>query len=131
MLVFVDASAYLSILNSADTNHQQAMQHAKSLRSADPITSQAVLGEVLTVGSQRYDKATTLLFVEKILNSSTIVVLEDQELVTAAWHIFKTVQSKNISWVDCYSQAIIQKYQITKVFTFDADFRKLEKLLRN
>lgn len=127
-MLFIDASAYLSLLNPQDNNHQKAVDLANKYAQKKLVTSQSVLGEVLTVGSMRFDKKTTLKFVEKILQSQTLIVTETQSLITAALDIFKKVDSKNISWVDCYSQAIINHYQIKEVFTFGKDFKKLKKV---
>lgn len=130
MKCFIDASAYLSLLVSSDNNHESAIKWSRRLANHQYITSQAVLGEVLTVGSQRFDKTTTVYFVEEILKSTTLVVLEKQHLVKTAWKFFKKVKSKNISWVDCYSQAIIEELIIDEVFTFDKDFKKLKNLIK-
>jgi len=127
-MLFIDASAYLSLLNPDDNNHQHALNFIKKITQKKFITSQAVLGEILTVGSMRFNKQKTIKFVEKILNSKTLVVLETSTLTVLAFQIFKEVRSKNISWVDCYSQAIINAYSINSVFTFDKDFAKLKKL---
>lgn len=127
MKCFIDTSAYVSLLISSDSNHKNAIEWSKKLTHYQYITSQAVLGEVLTVGSMRFDKTATIHFVEKILQSSTLIVLEKRTLVAHAWKLFKKTQSKNISWVDCYSHAIIEELQISEVFTFDKGFRKLGK----
>lgn len=127
-MLFIDASAYLSLLNPDDNNHQHALDLIKKITQKKFVTSQAVLGEVLTVGSMRFDKEKTIKFVEKILNSKTLVILETSPLTTLAFKLFKKVESKNISWIDCYSQAIINSYHITKVFTFDQDFAKLKNI---
>lgn len=126
--VYIDASAYLSLLNPHDSNHTSALHQAVSLNSHQYITTQAVLGEVLTVGAMRFDKKLTIKFVDKILGSHTIVILESPELVLEAWKIFKKVSSKNISWVDCFSQSVIQKYNIAEIFTFDTDFKRMQNM---
>ena len=127
-MLFIDASAYLSLLNPSDSNHQKALNLVKKITKKKFITSQAVLGEVLTVGSMRFDKQKTIKFVEKIIDTQTLIILETQKLTTTAFDLFKKIKSKNISWVDCYSQAIINAYGIDSVFTFDNDFIKLKKL---
>jgi len=121
-MVFIDASFYLSLLNPGDYNHQQALKIGKKYQNRHYITTQAVLGEVLTVGSQRYDKPVTIKFIEKIIESQTRIMLEKQELVDDALRIFKKVRSKNISWVDCYSFAIIKKLKINAILSFDKHF---------
>lgn len=127
-MLFIDTSAYLSLLNPNDINHHEAINLAKQFTNKKFITNQAVLGELLTVGSMHFNKQKTIEFVEKINNSSTLIILETPKLIDNAFKIFKKVKSKNISWIDCYSQSIINKYKIKEVFTFDKDFDKLKKL---
>jgi predicted nucleic acid-binding protein len=126
--VYIDASAYIALLNPQDAHHNRAIKIIPSLEKLQPITSQAVLGEVLTVGSMRFDKEATIRFVQVILKSNTQVVLEKNIVVEEAFRLFQKTTSKNISWVDCYSQAIINYYQISKIFSFDNDFKQLNQL---
>lgn len=125
-MIFVDASYYISLLKPTDSNHKNALASAKRYEDEKLMTSQAVLGEVATVGSQRYNREATVAFIEGILHEgTTTIILERLELVDRAWEIFKEVQKKDISWVDCYSWAIIEEYKIEKILTFDRDFQRL------
>lgn len=123
-MIFIDASYYLSLLNSADSNHQKAIEIGLRHKDEVYISSQAVLGEVLTAGSQRIDKNLTIEFVEEILKSRTRVVLETKELIDEAFLLFKKIGSKNISWVDCYSLSIIKKLKIKEALSFDRHFKQ-------
>lgn len=128
-MIFVDASYYISLLKSTDSNHNNALAIAKEHGKAPKLTSQAVLGEVATVGSQRFSKEATIAFIEDILRGSTTTVLfETHELVTRAWEIFKGIPKKDVSWVDCYSLAIIEAYKIKMVLTFDKDLARLASM---
>lgn len=125
-MIFIDSSYYLSILRKNDSNHEKAIDWWRSIPDdARKMTSQAILGEVLTVGSQRYDRRLTIAFVEEIQSSNTTIVFETASLVARTWEIFKEITKKDISWVDCYSWAIIQEYKIEAVLTFDRDFQRL------
>lgn len=125
-MIFIDSSFYLSIFRKNDSNHEKAINWWRSIPdNAQKMTSQAILGEVLTVGSQRYDRRLTIAFVEEIHVGNTIIILETAPLVAHAWEIFKKTSKKDISWVDCYSRAIIEAYKIETVLTFDKDFQKL------
>ena len=125
---FIDASFYLALLNAKDHNHQKARKIAKKFLKHRFITSQLVIGEVLTVGSMRINKPLTITFAEKILESSTLIVLESQELNQQAFSYFKQIASKNISWVDCVSFAIINQLKIGEALTFDKDFEKYRQV---
>lgn len=124
-MIFVDASYYISLLKPADSNHKAALRLARQYKKEELMTSQAVLGEVATVGSQRYNKEATVAFIEGILQGTTTIILERQELVDRAWEMFKKVTKKNVSWVDCYSLAIMETYKIEIALTFDRDLRRL------
>ena len=125
-MIFIDASFYISLLKKNDANHEQAVVKWRNLRLYErKMTSQAILGEVLTVGSQRYDKQLTIDFVEEVKAGNTVIILETVALIDHAWETFKKVKSKNVSWVDCYSWTIIQVHKIATVLTFDKDFQRL------
>lgn len=124
-MIFIDTSFYLSLLNSKDNNHKKALETGSHYKDEIYVTSQAILGEVLTVGSQRIDKKLTIQFVEEILKSQTRTILETREYIDEAFLIFKKIKSKNISWVDCYSLAIMKKLKIKKALSFDKHFKQL------
>lgn len=127
-MIFIDSSFYVSLLKKRDSNHGKAVDWWRSLPDdAQKMTSQAILGEVLTVGSQRHDRQLTIAFVEEIRAGNTIIILETMPLVARAWEIFRKVTRKDVSWVDCYSSAIIEMYKIETVLTFDKDFAWLVK----
>ncbi len=127
-MIFVDASCYVSLLKPRDSNHEKAVDWWRSTpKDAQFVTSQAVLGEVLTVGSQRHDRGLTIAFVEQILSGNTTIILETAPLVARAWELFKGVTKKDVSWVDCYSLAIIEAYKMKTVLTFDKELQKLVK----
>lgn len=128
-MIFIDTSAYIGILNPIDSNHKKALELSDLFltQESNTISSHAVLGEVLTVGSMRYNRQAAIDFVKKIFESKTKIVLENEDFIEKAFKIFQKVKDKNVSWVDCYSFAIIEEYKIEKVFSFDKDFKKYAK----
>ena len=129
MKVFTDSSAYLSALMLHDPNNKRALEVLASIKTnkEEIITSHAVLGEVLTVASQKYDRNKGTKFVEDIYESGIDIILESSDLIKKALANFKKIKDKDVSWVDCYSFAIIEAYKIEKVFSFDRDFKKHSK----
>lgn len=101
-MILVDASYYLSLLLN-DSNYSKALRICRSLNATDCVTSQAVLGEVLTVGSMRFNRQAAVTLVQQIIDSGTTIILESSEIVVLAREIFVKVRSKNVGWVDCYS----------------------------
>jgi predicted nucleic acid-binding protein len=130
-MIFIDASFYLSYSALLDSCHEKAISSGSKylIKPCDLCTSQSILGEVLTVGSQRYNRTITIEFVNKIIQSETKIILENQAYINKTLEIFKQITNKNISYVDCYSAAIINKHKIDTVLTFDLDFLKLKLFL--
>lgn len=131
-MIFIDASSYLSALLPKDPNLKRAIEIFKSISQSKEqlVTSYAILGEVLTICSQRHDRRVGIQFVKEILDGQTRVILGDQELMKKAFKTFQDIKDKDVSWVDCYSFAIIEHYKIEKVFSFDKDFKKYAKAKR-
>lgn len=125
-MIYIDASAYLSALMLNDPNYEKAKKILAALINSkeELTTSYAILGEVLTVSTQRYDRQKGIRFVQEIFDGPTRIIYEDSVLVRIGFDIFRNIKKKNVGWVDCYSFAIIKHYKIEKVFSFDADFRK-------
>lgn len=127
-MIFIDSSAYIGVLNPFDSNHDKAIRLSGLLtQESHVITSYAVLGEVLTIGSMRYNRKASIDFVKNIFESKTEIISENAELTKKAFKIFQEISDKDVGWVDCYSFAIIEHYKIGKVFSFDKDFKKYAK----
>ena len=128
-MIFIDASAYIGVLNPSDSNHAKALNLSNLFLTQEThtMTSYAVLGEVLTIGSMRYNRKASIDFVKGIFESKTTIVAENSELRKKAFKIFQDIKDKDVGWVDCYSFAIIDYYKIEKVFSFDKDFKKNTK----
>ena len=128
-MIFIDASSYVAILNPYDSLHKKALELSTVVfrENNKLITSYAVLGEVLTVGSMRYNRQASIDFVARIHKSNTEIILEDKKILEKAFDIFRKIKNKDVGFVDCYSFAIIEHYKIEKVFSFDKAFAKYAK----
>lgn len=125
MKIFVDASAYLSVLNKKDSNHERALKVSEELflGGGEFVTSNIVIYEVYTVLSLRVDKKLALDFKEIIDRNQTEVVYLNKKLDSLAWDIFQKQTSKNVSFFDCSSFAVMRDWGIRAVFSFDSDFK--------
>lgn len=124
-MIFIDTSYYLSLLNDQDSNHDRAVGLVNQMDGEKNIVSVAVLGEMLTVGSQRFSRQAVVDYVDEVMKDKDIQkVFENEVIVDLGLKFFKSISQKNIGWVDCYSFAIIDYYKIGKVLSFDKHFRK-------
>lgn len=125
MRIFVDASAYLSVLNKKDFNHKKALKISQELfiGGGEFVTSNIVIYEVYTVVSLRIDKKLAFEFREALENSQTAIIYLNKEVENKAWEIFQKQTSKNVSFFDCTSFAVIEELGVKSVFSFDGDFK--------
>lgn len=125
-MTFIDSSAYLAILIPSDSNREKALKLAATVFNGNKnlVTSYAILGEVLTIGSMRFNRQAAIDYVQNIFQSNITLIMENEEILRRGFDIFQKVKDKDVSWVDCYSFAIVEHYHIEKVFSFDKDFRK-------
>lgn len=124
MTVFVDTSAFISLLITPDHNHRKAQEISLKLekQGVHLLTTVMVIGEVLTVVSMRYNKNLALQFGERVRNGTVQLVYPDEVLIDSAWYIFRKEKNKNVSFVDCVSFAIMERYTIPFAFAFDRDY---------
>ena len=129
MQVFVDTSAYIASLYKKDSNHRRALKISQELfnHGADFITSNIVIYEVYTVLSLKVDKKIAIAFHRKIKEEKLPIFYMNETIEEEAWKIFEEEKSKNVSFFDCTSFAIIKKLNLKSVFSFDRHFEKFCK----
>lgn len=122
---FVDASFFLEFLLPDQEKTNQAILTMWNLKTTDLVTSWAIIGEVLTVSSQRVGHRASLDFLQSVQESGMNIIVEENNLIKQTKSIFQNCRNKNVSWVDCYSVAIMRHLGISEILTFDRHFKKL------
>lgn len=125
MIAYLDSDVIIAINDKSDT------LHSKAVNIADKITGQVkhtvvgvnVLIECLAIISQRLGIVRSLRVLDRALQNYKIAYL-DEPTVALANHFFFSRSSKNVSYSDCLSFAIMKLFNITTVFTFDKHFQK-------
>ena len=125
-MIFIDTSAFVALRNPADPNHKKALKFSLKLEAAQSqlLTSNYVLAETYTVISQKVGKPQAISFKEDF-DPSIQITRVDENLEEVAWKIFKDIRSKNVSFIDCTSFAVMRNLSIKHVFAFDDDFKRL------
>ncbi|MEM2135741.1 MAG: PIN domain-containing protein [Candidatus Jordarchaeaceae archaeon] len=118
--------------NRNDSNHKRAVEEYKEIRreGCRLVTSDYVLDEVITALFRNVVFATAVQFIEALYSmiENDLLVLERilEERFRIAWQLRKKLQDKpNISFTDLTSFVLMQELEITKAFTGDADFEKV------
>ena len=127
-LVFVDTSALVGKFLEADERHGRAEQAMRRLLrgGCEFVTSDYVFDEVVTLVRGRADHPSAVKAGESLLSSSVIEMVEiDADLRKNAWKMFRKYQDQMLSFTDCSSFAVMEKYGIRQAFAFDEDFSKV------
>lgn len=123
--VFVDTSAWFSLLDKDSENHQTAVQYLKETM-APFITSDYILDETLTLIRSAISHKAAIEFWDNINKSHWATILDisprDKE---QAIGIFRKYNDKDFSFTDCTSFALMQRIGIKDAFSFDKHFRQI------
>ncbi len=129
--IFVDTSAFVSLQDKSDPNHEKAGKFALKLQelNAQLYTSSEIIGEALTVIARKLGKSQALQFYRGYLKSGIEEIFISARLNESTKKLFFTVKSKNISYIDCSNVIAMENAKIKSIFAFDQDFKKLGVLV--
>jgi len=123
MIIFIDTSAFLAILNRDDTNHPTAKNLWNELLYSENviISNNYVLVESFALIQRRLGIAAVRVFQEDILPLINI------EWINAGTHksavsALLAASRRKLSLVDCVSFEIMRTLGIKTVFAFDPHF---------
>ena len=126
MNLFVDAGAYLGLLDADDQHHADAAAVLKSLGESRLITSSFVLDEVATRGGQLVGVPTASRFVRGLWERASVHVVEvGRDLFLEGLAIQEKYEDRGLSLTDAVSVAILRTARLRTIFTFDRAFRRI------
>jgi predicted nucleic acid-binding protein len=126
MNLFVDAGAYIGLLDAADQHHAEAVDTLKSLESSRLITSSFVLSEVATRGARLVGAPITARFLRGVWErEATHVVEVGRDLFLEGLAIQEKYEDQGLSLTDAVSVVLTRASRIRTIFTFDRAFRRL------
>ncbi len=124
-MIFIDTGALIARFLSKDQYHAQAIDIWKVIiELKEPCyTSNFVLNETFTLLGRRAGYGFAEKRARNIYASNFISIFRpgiEDELI--ALNFFKKFSDQKVSFTDCISFALMKKYQITTVFSFDRHF---------
>jgi len=124
--VFFDADVLVALHDLTDLLHENVLQYFEmmSIGNIKPFLSTNVILEVLTIVSQRVSKDKALSLLNEFRSGKYAIVHPDEDLVMKGEEIYRGVKSKNVSYSDCLSFAIMKAYTIEWACSFDIHFKK-------
>lgn len=126
MNLFVDAGAYIGLLDADDQHHADAAGALKTLGESRLFTSSFVLDEVATRGSQLVGVPTAARFVRGLWASAAVHVVEvGRDLFLEGLAVQEKYEDQGLSLTDAVSVVLMRSARIRTIFTFDRAFRRL------
>ena len=125
MMLFIDTSAFLAVLNADDINHAKAKKKWESIitEKYSLICSNYILLETTVLIQRRFGIQALRAFQENVhplLNVQWI----NENIHQIAISMLLTADRRHLSIVDCTSFEIMRKQGIEKVFCFDKHFKE-------
>lgn len=123
MSVFVNTSAILAVLNSADEQHEPAAEAYRRLLTNDEplVSTNYVVLETVSLLQRRLGLQAVQTFQQAILPTLSIEWLTPDTHEKAMTTLLSSAR-RRLSLVDCSSFVVMQKRGLKRVFTFDAHF---------
>jgi predicted nucleic acid-binding protein len=128
-MIFVDSSAWIAIIDTADNNHSDARAYYLDLIGDRTrlVTSAFVLAETYTnlryfLGHYRAVQFNRLV-ADSQANGALKILWVEPRSFDAAWKIFEKYSDQEFSFTDCTSFVLMRENKIARAFAFDDDFR--------
>lgn len=125
MTVFIDTSAFYSMMDADDSNHANAKTQWTNLiqNDEDLICTNYVIIESFALIQRRLGLRALRVFQEDILPMVHVEWIGDEIHRQSTFFLFQSAK-KSLSLVDCSSFAVMRKMGIQSVFAYDSDFKR-------
>jgi predicted nucleic acid-binding protein len=123
MTVFIDASAFYAVLDSAVVEHEPARERWDALLASDEslVTSNYVIVETGALVQRRLGLAAVEMFFRAMLPAVEVLWLDAALHEVAVTLLLRTAQ-RRLSLVDCASFTVMQAHNLETAFAFDRHF---------
>ena len=125
--VFVDTSAWLALINEADTDHVKAKTIRDNLLRSKKrfIVTDYIIVEIANSLCKTRWRSHAVKLINSIRETDSIEVVEiDKEILGNAWNMYSTRTDKEWSLTDCVSFVVMKKHGIRDAFTNDLHFEQ-------
>lgn len=122
----VDSDFLVGVFREGDANHEKAMGILGRIKGEEIELwmSNLVQQESATVVSHKVGMEAVRQYMKILAGDVQRVVSVDEALEKSAWGIFLKQTKKGCSFVDCANLAVIEKYKLDRILTFDEFYPK-------
>ena len=126
--VFIDASAWIAVIDAGDKYHKPASEEHMRLVGErwNFVTTNLVIAEAYIIIRRTGGHAQAMQLLRSLRGSPRLMtVFSDARLESIAEEILGKFADHDFSFVDAVSFAVMQEQGIEEVFTFDNHFRTM------
>ena len=126
--IFFDTSAIVALTMRRDQSHEAAVEELERIQAlnADLVTSTDVLDEAVTYLRRTAGHAAAIEVGEALRDGESAALLTvDDDVRSDAWALFRRYRNVPLSLTDCTSIAIMRRFRMTEIFSFDSDFGRV------
>ncbi|MBI4035158.1 MAG: type II toxin-antitoxin system VapC family toxin [Candidatus Chisholmbacteria bacterium] len=121
----LDANVLVGIVRDKDALHEKAVDLVERLKGEYEFWAlNLVIQEVATVVSMRDGMGAAKIFYRGYKNMVDVEISLDEELENLSWKVFVGQEKKGTSFVDCANLAVIERYKLDGILTFDEFYPK-------
>ena len=124
---FVDAVAWIALVNKRDSLHEKAKKVFADLRRQNYkfVTTEFILMEFANALSAPDFREKAAIFIEGLRETAAIeIVPASSELFSAGFNLYRIRLDKEWSLVDCTSFIVMKERKIIEAFTEDHHFEQ-------
>lgn len=130
-MILVDSSVIVAYADTRDENHEKATKVIEEIERGihgSPVITDHIFGEVVTVALiKSKDLKRTVKLGKKLLSATEFIII-DELLFERAWELFEGQKDIKFSFTDCTTLAVSEMRGISRVATFDKDFRDVPNI---
>lgn len=121
MKLLADSDFLFGLFVLTDPHYERAREVWRDVveKGIEVTVLNLVVQETATVLSYKINQSTAVNFVTKFPLLETRVLVIDGEIEKMSWEIFLRQKKKGTSFGDCANLAVIQKYKLDGILTFD------------
>ncbi len=128
-MLVIDTSVIVAYELEADSNHTRAQKLVSEIVAGKHgrfVITDYIFSEIVTVTALRSKSLEKASVVGDRLKETGEILGVDEAEFNAAWHVFKTQKNTKFSFTDCTTISFMRAHDISKVATFDKDFKNID-----
>jgi len=121
MKILIDSDALIAIFNRQDALHQKASLILQKIEKYHHVLhfTNLVKQESATVISHRINMKEAIKYLKLLEKTIINQIKVEDDIELSAWEVFCQQTKKGCSFIDCSNIAVINKYHLDGIFSFD------------